>query len=224
MLALAWRELHEVVRWQGLLGVLAIVGGIAAVGAASPARSEASPTALQWAAVLVVLGPLVLAPYALRATGRTVGTMALAISAGSAYAASALCSKALSNGLESRQVSVVLVALAMAGICAVLGFVGELRRAAPWRSRRRRPGLPRAADPDADRLRAAPLRRTLADGPRRAGSARRRTRRHDCRRHDGEPPARPDHPRRHRGGQLTAPEQSTTASWTALCPSDEEQP
>jgi drug/metabolite transporter (DMT)-like permease len=127
MLALAWRELHEVVRWQGLLGVLAIVGGIAAVGAASPARSEASPTALQWAAVLVVLGPLVLAPYALRATGRTVGTMALAISAGSAYAASALCSKALSNGLESRQVAVVLVALAMAGTCAVLGFVGELR-------------------------------------------------------------------------------------------------
>lgn len=36
MLALAWRELHEAIKWQAVLGVLAIVIGIAAVGAASP--------------------------------------------------------------------------------------------------------------------------------------------------------------------------------------------
>jgi drug/metabolite transporter (DMT)-like permease len=126
MLALAWRELHEAVRWQGILGVLAIVGGIAAIAAVSPSRSTTEPTALQWTAVLIVLAPPVLAPYVLRATRRSVGTITLAVSAGSAYAVSALCSKALANGLESGRVLVALVALTAAAICAILGFVGEL--------------------------------------------------------------------------------------------------
>lgn len=73
-----------------------------------------------------MLGPLVLAPYLLRAARRPSGTIALAVSAGSAYAVSALCSKALANGLASEQYLVALVALTMAAICALLGFAGEL--------------------------------------------------------------------------------------------------
>src|SRR5688572_4787442 len=49
LLVLARRELHEVISWQEVLGVVAIVGGIAAVSLAPPARSTASPAPIQWA-------------------------------------------------------------------------------------------------------------------------------------------------------------------------------
>jgi drug/metabolite transporter (DMT)-like permease len=126
LLVLARRELHEAISWQEIVGVLAIVGGIAAVSLAPPARSTASPTTLQWAAVLLVLVPLILAPYALRAARRPAGAIALAVSAGVAYAVSALFSKELANLLGSDQVLPLALVLAGAAVCAVLGFTGEL--------------------------------------------------------------------------------------------------
>src|SRR5207248_10599759 len=53
LLVLAWRDLHEAIGPQEILGVLAIVGGIAAVSLVAPARSTASPAPLQWAALVV---------------------------------------------------------------------------------------------------------------------------------------------------------------------------
>jgi drug/metabolite transporter (DMT)-like permease len=125
LLVLARRELHEAISWQEIAGVLTIVGGIAAISLASPARSSTSPMALQWAVVLLVLVPLILAPYALRAAGRPAGAIALAVSAGVAYAVSALFSKELANLLGSGPFVALAVVLVGAAVCAVLGFTGE---------------------------------------------------------------------------------------------------
>jgi drug/metabolite transporter (DMT)-like permease len=126
LLVLARRELHEAISRQEIAGVLAIVGGIAAVGLAPPARSAASPAPLQWAAVLLVLVPPILAPYALRAARRPAGAIVLAVSAGVAYAVSALFSKELANLLGTDRILPLALALAGAAACAVLGFTGEL--------------------------------------------------------------------------------------------------
>jgi drug/metabolite transporter (DMT)-like permease len=126
LLVLAWRDLHEAIGSQEILGVLTIVGGIAAVSFATPARSTASPTLLQWAMLTVVLGAVVLAPYALRVGRHVTGTWLLAVSAGMAYALSALFTKQVANLVGTAQVPPLLVVLMGAAVCAVLGFMGEL--------------------------------------------------------------------------------------------------
>jgi uncharacterized membrane protein len=66
------------------------------------------------------------APFALRRARRPSGALVLASAAGVAYALSALFSKQLANLLHDAQAVPFLLALAAAGICAVLGFINEL--------------------------------------------------------------------------------------------------
>jgi drug/metabolite transporter (DMT)-like permease len=126
LLVLAWRDLHEAIGPQEILGVLAIVGGIAAVSVATPARSTASPAPLQWAALVVLLGGVVLAPYALRVGRHVTGAWIMAVSAGVAYALSALFTKQVANMVGIAQVLPLFAVLLGAAVCAVLGFMGEL--------------------------------------------------------------------------------------------------
>lgn len=126
LLVLAHWDLHEPIGRRGLLGAAAIVGGIVAVAAVAPPRSATPPSMLQWLLLLVVLSPIVLAPYALRPARRDAGAMLSAVSAGVAYALSAMFTKGLADLTHRAQIIPLALALLGAAISSALGFMGEL--------------------------------------------------------------------------------------------------
>lgn len=126
VLILSHWALGEPVGRSEILGAGAVVAGMVAVGIAAPARSTTPPDLAQGLVLLALLGPVVLAPYALRLAGRQVGAITSAVGAGAAYALAALFNKGLSNLLLHLQVLPLVLVLAGSGTCALLGFMGEL--------------------------------------------------------------------------------------------------
>lgn len=126
LLVLAHWDLHEFIGRRELLGAAAIVGGIVVVAIVAPPRSATPPGTLQWVLLLLLLSPFVLAPYLLRLSHQPSGALLSAVSAGVAYAMSALFTKGLSDLVHHVQLLPLLLALVGAAVCAVLGFMGEL--------------------------------------------------------------------------------------------------
>lgn len=126
LLALAHRTLHEPVGRREVIGVLAVIGGMAAVATAPPAHTTTLPSLAQWLLLVVPLGAVLLAPFILRLARRHAGALLSAVAAGSAYALASLFNKGLSNVLLHLQLLPLLLLLAGAAASALLGFVSEL--------------------------------------------------------------------------------------------------
>lgn len=122
LLILARRDLHEPIGRAEVLGVAAIVLGVAAVAVAPPVRGTATPPLLQWAAVLSIGGVIVLAPYLFRMAGAA----AFAVSAGVGYGLSGLFTKQLADQFTAGRALPILLVLIGAGVSAVFGFTGEI--------------------------------------------------------------------------------------------------
>jgi drug/metabolite transporter (DMT)-like permease len=126
VLILARRQLHETIRWNEVLGVGAIVGGIIAVGIVHPDRSTSEPTILQWLLVMVLLVPPMFMPYLRRSAGGRITATTVAVSAGAAYALSNLFTKDLSNLIGSSSVLPLMILSAGAALSSIVGFISEL--------------------------------------------------------------------------------------------------
>jgi drug/metabolite transporter (DMT)-like permease len=119
------RTLGEPVGWRELAAVLAVAAGVAMVAVAAPERASGHPSAAAVVVALTVLGIGALAPYLLRRSGRP-WTIAAALGAGLAYAASGITTKLTSDALAQHALEALLVWLALTGIAAGLGTTSEM--------------------------------------------------------------------------------------------------
>ncbi|MEA2273549.1 MAG: hypothetical protein QOI98_2257 [Solirubrobacteraceae bacterium] len=121
LLALGARMLGERVGRREIVGVVAIVGGVAGIGWAAPSHTSAHAGAGRLALGLALLGALAVAPYLARS--RRPGGLAVVIGAGAAYAWTGLSSKLISDHLSAGNYG---AAGAWAGATIVLGGLGLL--------------------------------------------------------------------------------------------------
>jgi drug/metabolite transporter (DMT)-like permease len=130
LLALGVRMLGEPVGRREVLATCAIIAGVAGASIAAPAASSSHAGALALALVLVPLGALAAAPFALRRCPPAL----MVLGAGCAYAWTSLGAKILADQLSSGALLVGLAWLAGIGVAALLGLLAEMsalqRRAA----------------------------------------------------------------------------------------------
>jgi drug/metabolite transporter (DMT)-like permease len=130
LLVLGVRMLGETVGQREILCTLAIVGGVAGASIAAPGESSSHAGTLGLALVLVPLGALAAAPFALRRCPAWL----MVLGAGSAYAWTSLGAKVLADELSSGALLVALGWLAAIGVASLLGLTAEMsalqRRAA----------------------------------------------------------------------------------------------
>ena len=130
LLALGVRILGEAVGRRELLATVAIVAGVAGASLAAPGRSSEHGGPLALAAVLVPLGALAAAPFALRRCPPAL----MVLGAGCAYAWTALGAKLLADQVSAGAAAAAVGWLAAIGAAALLGLVAEMsalqRRAA----------------------------------------------------------------------------------------------
>lgn len=130
LLALGVRLLAETVGPRELLATLAIIAGVAGASIVAPEQSGGNTGALGLALVLVPLGTLAAAPFALRGCPPSL----MVLGAGCAYAWTSLGAKLLSDQIASGNPLVGLAWLAGIGAAALLGLLAEMsalqRRAA----------------------------------------------------------------------------------------------
>ncbi len=130
LLVLGVRMLGEPAGRREILSTLAIVAGVAGASVAAPEQSSTHAGALELALVLVPLGALAAAPFALRRCPPAL----MVLGGGFAYAWTALGAKLLADHLHSGDLLVALGWLAMVGVVAALGMLAEMsalqRRAA----------------------------------------------------------------------------------------------
>ncbi len=120
---------EHVTRWE-VFGVLAIIVGVIVMALLAPGDPKVTrpPTAVG-VAVLTALGLLVLVPYVTRAQ-RRLGSGAIALSAGLAYAWAAIANKLAADGLSSGnwpQIAGWLGGLAIASLIAVSSEMTSLQ-------------------------------------------------------------------------------------------------
>ncbi len=143
LLLLSHWLLHEPIGRQQVVGILAITVGMVAVGLIHPARSVTLPTLGHWLVLLSVLTPIVILPQVPRFLRSPHRPLIAAVAAGTAYTASGLLTKSLSDlisrgeflGILARGLSGTLTerwflpaVLFLVGVAvfSVLGFMGEL--------------------------------------------------------------------------------------------------
>ena len=109
------------------IGIAAIGIGLAAVAIVPPTSSSALPNADHWLLLALVLTPLSLTPLLLRRARRYPSAAVYALSAGAAYALSALGTKGVADWLVARH-ALLALALPLCGVVvgALLGFMNEL--------------------------------------------------------------------------------------------------
>lgn len=115
------------------IAVAAIVAGVSGVAWASPVRTVAHSGAGAIALAMALLAIPVAAPYLVRRRDSGAGLLAV-LSAGSAYAATAIATKLLSDGLAGAAPFAVVAGLATAAVSSGVGLLSEMsalqRRAA----------------------------------------------------------------------------------------------
>lgn len=125
LLALGARILDEQVSGRQMLGAGAIVVGVAGLAAAAPARSGSHAAALPLTAALAAVALVALLPYATGARMRAHG-LAVSVSAGFAFAFSALATKLFADQVSSSAKLAALAWLACAAAGAAIGTLSEM--------------------------------------------------------------------------------------------------
>lgn len=121
LLALAARYLGERVRARHVLAVVAVVAGVAAIAWAAPARTTGHASGLSLAVALGSVALVALAPYAVRAGGRS-----LIVAAGAADAWAAFGAKLVVDELSAGHRLRALAWAAGAGLALGLGLLSEM--------------------------------------------------------------------------------------------------
>jgi drug/metabolite transporter (DMT)-like permease len=119
------RILDEHVTRRQLLGTVAIVGGVAGLAAAAPARSGTHAASGPLAAAMVGVAAVAVAPYLFGPRLRAHG-VALSASAGVAFAFSALATKLVADQLSGTTKVLAVAWLACACAGAAIGTLSEM--------------------------------------------------------------------------------------------------
>lgn len=125
LLVVGTRVLGESVGRREVVGISAIVVGVAGLAATGPRPStdHAEPQVI--ALVMTALGLLALLPYALRSTDRSLGGLVIA-SGGLAYAVCGLATSFAGDALPDGRWVVLLFWLALTVAAALIGLVSEM--------------------------------------------------------------------------------------------------
>jgi drug/metabolite transporter (DMT)-like permease len=123
LLVLGARTLHERVGARDVLAVAAIVAGVAWLAAVGPDASSHHVGGWPLAGALAALAAVALAPYALR--GR-VGGIAMAMSAGAAFAWSGLSTKFVADALNAHQWLPAVAWTLATGLSSGLAVLSEM--------------------------------------------------------------------------------------------------
>lgn len=129
LLAIGARTPQENVGWQEVVGIAAIIAGVAAMTFTAPDRAPFETRTAPLAAALVVLAAATLVPYA-RArmrdeTDPSLATLAT-FAAGASYAFSGITTKLVSDGLGDGDWLAVFGWIAATAAVGGLGFLGQL--------------------------------------------------------------------------------------------------
>ncbi len=129
LLATGARTSGENVRPRDVVGVLAIVAGVAAMTLSAPDRAALETQTGALVAALAVLAAVTLVPYALTRLrperGPSLAAMAT-FAAGAAYAFSGITTKLVSDDLADDELAAGLGWLAATAVVGGLGFLGQL--------------------------------------------------------------------------------------------------
>jgi drug/metabolite transporter (DMT)-like permease len=131
VLILGARYMEEPIRKRDYAAVIAIVGGLALIAGAGPARSLPSRGGAVPLVVMALLGLGVLAPYALRSRTRSMATVLIA-SSGLAFAWNDLATKLFSDGLAASTLAIAggwLLAVAASAAIATLSEMTAFQHA-----------------------------------------------------------------------------------------------
>jgi hypothetical protein len=126
LLWMARWALKEPLGLREFLGVGLVALGIAAVSFAPPSLGSTPPTLKEWMVIVVILGPAVLLPYALRVLRRPVGPNLGAVASGLAYALNGILSKGISESVAVGLTLPLALLLGGATLTGLLGFAVEL--------------------------------------------------------------------------------------------------
>ena len=126
VVGLAAAVLREPLRRRDVLGAGAVIAGVTIVGFVPPSRSNSLPGLRQLVWLVLLLGPIALAPHILRRTGRPRGPALCAVGAGMAYSLSGLSTKGLTDALVSHRWLPGLLALAGVFGFGFLASISEL--------------------------------------------------------------------------------------------------
>lgn len=126
IVGLAGAVLHEPLRRRDILGAGAVIGGVTIVGLVPPTRSGSLPGVGRLLWLVVLLGPVALAPHGLRRAHRTASAALCAVGAGVAYGLSGMSTKGISDALVSHRWLPGVVALAGVVGFGFLASVSEL--------------------------------------------------------------------------------------------------
>lgn len=126
LLVLSNRLLKEPFGRRQALGVGLIALGVAAAGLAPPHNGGVRPGSEVWALLILILGPGILLPYALRLLGRTAGPVVGATAAGLAYALSGILNKGITYALHPLALPTLASFVAAVAVLGLSGFACEL--------------------------------------------------------------------------------------------------
>jgi drug/metabolite transporter (DMT)-like permease len=129
LLAIGARTPGENLRARDILGMVAIVAGVAAIALSAPDRAGLETQAGPLVAALAVLAAVTLMPYALTRLqperGSSLAVLAT-FAAGAAYAFSGISTKLVSDGLADDEPVVARGWLATTAVVGGLGFLAQL--------------------------------------------------------------------------------------------------
>jgi hypothetical protein len=124
LLAVGRRMLGERVGPREVLGMVAIVGGVAGIAIAAPDHTSAHAGTAEIAIGLALLGGLALLPYLART--RNPSGIAVVLAAGSAYAWNGFASKLISDHLVRGDLLLAAGLTALTAASAVIGLLSEM--------------------------------------------------------------------------------------------------
>ncbi|MDQ3587522.1 MAG: hypothetical protein M3433_08070 [Actinomycetota bacterium] len=129
LLAVGVRTPGENVRSRDVVGVVAIVGGVAAMTLSAPGRAAIETQTAPLIVALALLAAVTLVPYSLmRMRGECAPslTTAATFGAGTAYAFSGITTKLVSDDVADDRLVAALGWLAVTAVVSGLGFLGQL--------------------------------------------------------------------------------------------------
>jgi drug/metabolite transporter (DMT)-like permease len=123
LVAVGSRRLGERVGAREVLAVLGVVAGVAGLALAAPPHTDRAPDPVAFAVVLAALVAASCAPYAMRRA--RVGATVMILAAGSAFTATALASKVLTDRLADGDWAVAAALAVGTALVAALGLLSE---------------------------------------------------------------------------------------------------
>jgi len=126
VLFLGVRMLDERVGRMEIAGVLAICGGIALLAVGTPSSTEHITSEPAVIAVVAGLIAVSLVPYALRGRGRLDSAMFVIVASATAFGASNVATKLLSDGTSKGHWLFALIWLAVAGATGLIALTSEM--------------------------------------------------------------------------------------------------